>query len=188
MKSTLLLILSALFLLGCEKETESLLLQVRLPDGSILYVHPTDNSRWMVWGDHIDIPEIDNIISHDSLYMDFNGAANTLAIVNTIGNFKWCSQDNIICKETYAAKLCADLIAFGFDDWYLPATGELNIMYRQLGPTNNGYDGSGEITYGEYWSSSEFSSNTAWKQHFDSFSYQYESPKLNGDRCRCVRR
>ncbi|MCB0547678.1 MAG: DUF1566 domain-containing protein [Phaeodactylibacter sp.] len=149
------------------------LLQVGLPDGNILYVHPTDNSTSIVWGDLINLPRLDNITSLDAANMDFKGAANTLAIVSALGDF-----DN----GAYAAKLCADLVAFGFDDWYLPAAGELNIMYQQLGPT-----GSGDIPSWIYWSSSEDVGLNAWTQDFDS-GFQGVVAKFVSLRCRCVRR
>lgn len=110
--------------------------------------------------------------------MDFKGAANTLAIVNALGDFE---------NGAYAAKLCADLVAFGFDDWYLPAAGELNIMYQQLGPTGNGFDGSGDIPSGVYWSSSEFHVFGAWRQNFGT-GLQFDVNKDDNVRCRCVRR
>lgn len=154
------------------------LLQVGLPDGDILYVHPTDNSTGIPWGDFIDIPSLDNITSPDEANMDFKGAANTLAIVNALGDFN---------SGAYAAKLCADLVAFGFDDWYLPAAGELNIMYQQLGPTTNGFEGSGDITSGDYWSSSERNDFFAWARFFDNGSRGSVGKDLDF-RCRCVRR
>jgi hypothetical protein len=150
------------------------LLQVGLPDGNILYVHPTDNSTGIRWGDFIDIPRVDDITT-----MDFKGAANTLAIVNALGDFN---------SGAYAAKLCADLVAFGFDDWYLPAAGELNMMYQQLGPTTNGFEGSGDMPTGFYWSSSEYSASFARYQHFIDGN-QYLATKGSADpSCRCVRR
>jgi hypothetical protein len=152
------------------------LLQVGLPDGNILYVHPTDNSTGIPWGDYTDIPRVDNITTLAAANMDFKGAANTLAIVNALGNYN---------SGAYAAKLCADLVAFGFDDWYLPAAGELNIMYQQLGPLTDG--GSGDITSGTYWCSSEYDGFVAWAQVFVDGS-QYVDGKVNGLRCRCVRR
>jgi len=85
----------------------------------------------------------------------------------------------------YAAKVCADLVAYGFDDWYLPAAGELNEMYKKLGPVANG--GSGQITSGFYWSSSEFNFDDAWVQVFAD-GVQLGGYKDVDVRCRCVRR
>ena len=159
-------------------QTDSLL-QVGLPDGDILYVHPTDNSSSIVWGiGGNDIPGLDNTQILDIANMDFKGAANTLTIVRALGGFN---------SGNYAAKLCADLVAFGFDDWYLPAAGELNIMYQQLGPSDNGFDGSGDITSGIYPSSSEFGAFFVWSQSFES-GFQDNNSKGASGPCRCVRR
>jgi hypothetical protein len=83
------------------------------------------------------------------------GEMNTMLIIalqtndNQLGNF--------------AAKVCADYsvasngIVYG--DWYLPSKLELNLMYFQK-------DLIGGFTSSYYWSSTEFSSITAWSQNF----------------------
>ena len=73
--------------------------------------------------------------------LDFDGAANTQAIVTTLG---------ITLGSAYAAKLCDELTAFGSSEWCLPAAGELNVIYQQLGT-----GGSNDIPSKVYWSSSE---------------------------------
>ena len=159
------------------KTTEDLL-EVELSDGEILYVHPTDNSTGNIWGDQTDITELPNITSESEANMDYNGELNTQAIVDQLQNYN---------SGNYAAKLCADLVAFGFDDWYLPAAGELNMMYQQLGPTDNGFNGSGDIISGFYWSSSEVDVFSAWAQSFVDGDQFFGVKDIN-NRCRCVRR
>jgi hypothetical protein len=69
------------------------------------------------------------------------GAANTVTIVNG------CSTAGI------AARLCSDLILNGYNDWFLPSTDELGVIWDNkviLGITNVG------------WSSSEASTDYAW--------------------------
>jgi hypothetical protein len=153
------------------------LLTVTLPDGSCLYVHPTDNNGAILWGGMgTDIAALNNIITQAAANADFDGAGNTQKIVDELG------------AGSYAAKLCADLDAYGSQDWYLPAAGELNEMYKKLGPTTNGFGGSGQITIGFYWSSSEFVDSNAWNQIFDN---GLQGADLKDDvhpRCRCVRR
>ena len=77
------------------------------------------------------------------------GMANTLAIVNG------CSQRPI------AASVCTDLVLNGYDDWYLPSSDELSLMYQNLRTQNLG---SFSNTY--YWSSSQNSSGSAWFVNF----------------------
>lgn len=60
------------------------------------------------------------------------GEANTQAIVN------YCDED------VYAAKLCADLVQNGYDDWFLPSIDELGLVYEHK-------DAIGGFANEEYW-------------------------------------
>ena len=140
---------------------------------NVIYASPVDNNTAVKWGPHTNITALSNI---QSANMDFAGETNTAAIVAQLG-------DN--GGRAYPAKVCADLVAYGFDDWYLPAAGELNEMYEKLGPVANG--GSGQITSGLYWSSSEINNDRAWIHDFDNGG-QYYDFKHSFNRCRCVRR
>jgi hypothetical protein len=154
------------------------LLSVTVDDGTetyTLYVHPTDNHTEILWGSATtDIPGLTNKANTADALVDFNGAANTQAIVDAL-------QDN--GGEAYAAKLCADLVYQGCDDWYLPALGELKAIYDQLGP-----NGSGDIEgLGTFWSSTEQFTDYSWRQSFFSGG-QFGGTKDKTEHCRCVRR
>lgn len=92
------------------------------------------------------------------------GQANTNKIINAQGS------------GAYAAKLTADLVLGGYDDWFLPSRDELGLMYKNIGKgaaaplTNVG----GFSTVSWYWSSSEVAAGGAWFQTFASGGYQYE--------------
>jgi hypothetical protein len=58
---------------------------------------------------------------------------------------------------TVAAKLCADLVCGGYDDWFLPSKEELDLLCTSLMRSCH-CDWSEHL----YWSSSEFSANCAW--------------------------
>ncbi len=82
-------------------------------------------------------------------------------------------QTNDNPMSNFAAKVCADysVIENGvmFGDWYLPSKYELGLMFFNkdiIGGFSNSY----------YWSSSEFSSITAWSQDF-STGVQYNLNK-----------
>ncbi len=77
------------------------------------------------------------------------GAANTAAIL------AGCSEAGI------AAKICNDLVLYGFDDWFLPSKDELNILYL-----NKDIIGGFESEY--YWSSSEVSHEYSRVQHLNN--------------------
>ena len=149
-------------------------LQVTLPDGSILYVHPIDNDNNTRWGEfENDIDGLANITTPEGANADFNGAANTAAIIADLGN--WNDGD-------YAAYLCASLSTETGCDWYLPAAGELNAIYEQLGPPpNNNFEPS------FYWSSTEYGGHIAWVKNFLNGGL-YADFEIDSGRCRCVRR
>ena len=81
-----------------------------------------------------------------------------------------------------AANACRSLGA----DWYLPSQAELNVLYTNRAAIG-GFNHSGSIWAGYYWSSSENSSSFARCQRFSDGS-QTNHNKLNGLSVRCVRR
>jgi hypothetical protein len=152
------------------------LLEVTLPDGSSIYAHPMDNSGAVDWGPAVDIADLANALDIPAAEMDFDGRMNTGTIVAQLGDNNGMA---------YAAKVCDDLEAFGFDDWYLPAAGELTEMIKQLGPS-----GSMEMSSAIYWSSTEGSlSNRAWVWA-GNFGRLFDNIKNPAGTiiCRCVRK
>lgn len=148
-------------------------IKVTMTNGDVIYVSPVDNNApgGVQWGIVANITDLTDISAADAK-ADFKGETNTAAIVVKATN----------SGRVYAANVCADLVAYGYDDWYLPAAGELNEMYLKLGPK-----GSGQIRDGVYWSSSEFAIDIAWDQNFDDGN-QINDVKFNVFRCRCVRK
>lgn len=148
-------------------------LQVNLPGGATLYVYPTDNSLGIPWA---PLGNITALVNHNSPpNSDFDGSGNTAAIIAQLGNWN---------NGNYAAKLCADLSNETGCDWYLPSTGELNAMFAQLN-----YFNSGDITNGNYWSSSEaYDIYYAWSQEFSGGSQSVGNKSKLFTRCRCVRK
>jgi len=82
------------------------------------------------------------------------GSTNTTAIITSQGN-----------TGTYAAKLCRDYAGGGYNDWYLPAKDELNLLFSKKAEVG-GFAGSNSY----YWSSTEYldSGNFAWFEDFTS--------------------
>ena len=81
-----------------------------------------------------------------------------------------------------AADICTNLSLGGYDDWFLPSKDELNLMYENLKVSGLG----GGFADALYWSSSEYSSVTAWSQYFGVF-YQWDYPKYSSYRVRAIR-
>lgn len=177
MKNTLFFLLLLALGTACSKSDPrtyppqlDLLMKVTMTNGDVIYADPGGNFPSLWYSPPTDVPNLTNMTTLAAANMDFNGEANTAAMVANGTAF-------------YAAQYCATLEAYGFDDWYLPAAGELNEMYQKLGP-----NGSQQITTGAYWSSSEFDADYAWIQSFvdgyqstggKAYYYYY---------CRCVRR
>ena len=133
-----------------------------------LIVHPSDSLGGgnVVWG---LMGSVTNASSAT------NGADNTEAITNALGEI----------GADYAAKLCGELDAFGYTDWYLPAREELDAIYQAR-------DAVGGFGNQWYWSSTEDAepeqtANRAWIQNFeDGFAHAIDKGLLG--RVRCVRR
>ena len=81
--------------------------------------------------------------------------------------------------EHPAAEVVRNATHGGYNDWFLPSQDELNEIYRQRGVI-------GDFTSAYYWSSSEFSSDGAWRQFFGGGG-QVGGHKSSGLRVRAVR-
>lgn len=82
-----------------------------------------------------------------------------------------------------AMKACEDLVAFGFDDWYLPTENELAAVYMNKKKIGN-------FSYTTYWCSSEpygTGGNNAKFRNFYSGNQSY-FPKNSKRKVRCVRK
>jgi hypothetical protein len=138
--------------------------KVNLPslvyNGTTLYIHPTDNSPGIRW--------YNLTYTTTNARSTTDGETNTAIIVANQGD------------GSYAAKLCADLVSFGFDDWYLPSKDELNAIYQDKGAIR-------EFASAYYWSSTEYSNTDAWGQDFNNGS-QVSYGKYPTSRCVCVRK
>jgi len=129
------------------------LISVTLPNGDVVSFSPVDNfggagADQVHWGPLTDITNLPNL-DKPQAEMDYNGESNTAAIIAQLGDYT-PPNSNL----SYAAKLCDELVAFGYDDWYLPAAGELLYAATQT-----------ELNFGNavcYLSSTEHTANTMW--------------------------
>ncbi len=125
-------------------------------NGAKMYVHPTDNGA-SNWGPAGEVSGANS---------PADGSANTKAIA--------------LLANPHAAKVCADLVAYGYSDWYLPSVTELELMY--LKKVSLG------MTAPEYWTSTETDAFTAYSENFLSGNHNSASTKDNVYPCRCVRK
>jgi hypothetical protein len=140
------------------------------PDGHApLYTTPENAPGTYRWGPNGNtaVPDCDDWDDAGCI----TGAANTAVLAALAGAYD-------------AAKYCANLNAYGHDDWYLPSLRELYVLYwngRFIGGLRNWYE-SGD----NYLSSSEASSTDAWHIS-DGDDYEY-GKTLNDYYVRCVRK
>ena len=105
---------------------------------------------------------------------DENGDLNTTNAVNSQG------------ADAHAAKLCKDLVAYGYDDWFLPSKNELNAMY------SNRFQIGGFDAGAWYWSSTQTTNGIYAYARF--FGDQSSQPEVYKDKdqyylnVRCVSR
>jgi hypothetical protein len=84
-----------------------------------------------------------------------------------------------------AMKYAAKLDAHGHKDWRVPSKAELNVPFNNRAAIG-GFDVTGSLPGGCYWSSTEYGSKSAWDQRF-SHGTPYWTSKLTDSSLRCVR-
>jgi hypothetical protein len=96
-------------------------------------------------------------------YTNTAGDGVNAGVMNTTLIIAIQTNDNPM--GNFAAKICADysvtVSGITYGDWYLPSRAELALMYNQK-EVIGGFSGD------YYWSSTEFSSVTAWSQNFST--------------------
>ena len=94
------------------------------------------------------------------------GKSNTEALVSSMGDEAYISA-SYDTTGSYAALECYNYSIESegkiYDDWFLPSKEELNLMYMNL--CKKGLE---NFQSSLYWSSSEYSSGSAWRQSFNN--------------------
>ena len=108
-----------------------------------------------------DIPGLTNYSSSSAAKGDYNGKSNTSIII---------AHGDSNGYETPAADYAYNYSTTGTNkgDWYLPALGELQLIYNNRTTLDNSLSKVGATQLGThtYWSSSEYNSNYAWNLGF----------------------
>jgi hypothetical protein len=144
-----------------------------------LIVAMTDQSTSADWSN------VSSTLIGTTAQSDWNGQANSNAIRAQAGH------------TSSAARLCNNYtnINYGtgvFTDWYLPSRGELNDLWNNLKAVHKALESDGNpatINMNRdaiYWSSSEYSNNTAWYFYF-YLGYTNTSGKTNPGYVRSIR-
>ena len=106
-----------------------------------------------------------------------DGLTNTNAIILQTGS---------AATTAYAAGIARLYLGGGFNDWYLPASWELNACYNSANIVNKILGTINGFANDYYWSSTEGNSANAWLQGFD-YGYQNYGNKNYGTNVRAVR-
>jgi hypothetical protein len=138
----------------------------------------TDDCRFVVakedisdntirWGGYeTDISTLTDYTNEANAATDFGGVNNTSKIIAAIGN----SNDGY--RDGTAAGDCAAYTFPNGKTGYLGAAGEWEVARQNKEDLNSALTLIGGTTMkeGYYWTSTEYSSNRAWDQYFDSYS------------------
>jgi hypothetical protein len=88
-------------------------------------------------------------------------------------------------KWKQAMEYAAKLDAHGHQDWRMPTSGELSVLFKNRAAIG-GFDESGSGPAGWYWSSSQLNDDIAWSQRFSDGGQDF-SGKDTDSSLRCVR-
>ncbi len=117
------------------------------------------NQSWST--EYFDVPGLSNIESSSTAIVDWQGKNNTKVVL------EYCKANGKSCPAfEYVNSYKTEGTQAG--DWYLPALGELNAIYNSKHELNIalGKVGGSELSTNYYWSSSEYSSDSAWPLWF----------------------
>ncbi len=114
------------------------------------------------WSDeHFYVPTLSSYGSSSAATADRQGKHNTRLVL------EYCKTNGKSCPAfEYVNSYKTEGTLAG--DWYLPAVGELNAIYGNMGILNTalGKIGGTKLSSDMYWSSSELSSSDAWRLYF----------------------
>lgn len=147
------------------------------PDGNVrMYTTPADAPTTYTWNNGNTSNQVATGTTDNT-----TGEANTALIIATD------SDSGVAGTQPHpAAQYCSDLSAHGHSDWYLPARFEADVLYSNESSIG-GFDTSGTIPNGRYWTSTENFPATAWSRIMNAGG-NYNANKSILLAVRCVRK
>jgi hypothetical protein len=151
MKKYYLLFIGLILFAGCEfSYLENTLIGNTGPGGGIVFYLTTGGHGLESAPIDQDIPQV---------WSNVNNTVGTSTVIGT----GYSNTDLIIAQLGHtnsAAKVCKEYRGGGFSDWFLPSKDELYLIYKNLFFISKA--GFNTTAPSCYWSSSEWSSNSAW--------------------------
>ena len=138
------------------------------------------DEEWSITDD-FDVPGVENITDTTKVLQDMDGKKNTSTIL------AYCKTKGKRCPAfEYVNSYKTEGTQAG--DWYLPSMGELYVIYGNMGVLNVALIKivATRLVASYYWSSSEYSSTSAWELYFSignvgyngKYNYGYVRPVL----------
>ena len=128
---------------------------------------------------------------------EMDGKANTAAIIAAYAANDVTMESLDMCAVLNTFNAATDGSNAGKHDWYIPACGQLAIMYLAKDDINAALNKIGgnalnNFAYSNYWSSSEYGMHQCWGIYFDSGETRakkdsYNSSKFNTSYVRFIR-
>ncbi|MGM9796073.1 MAG: fimbrillin family protein [Parabacteroides sp.] len=139
------------------------------------------------WGGYGTDQSIANYTSSSSALTDYNGKANSEVLKTvTTGGSSYTSYATIGAVLNQFISTSSE--NQGYTDWYIPACGQLFLIYENKTDINTALSAIGgtQLTADHYWSSSECSANSGWRVNLNNGNVNGPG-ESNGDRVRLVR-
>lgn len=127
-------------------------------DNCSFVIDKTNSNSGIAWGGYgTDIPNLDNITDSSQAKLDYDGKSNTDKIIASLGSSTsnaagWCRSKSITVNGS---------VRYG----YLPSLGEWQTAYNNKSVIDSALStiGGTAMLTGYHWSSTEYSSNYAWR-------------------------
>jgi hypothetical protein len=121
---------------------------------------------------------------------DFDGSSNTTALINAYAEHGVIMNSDDMCSRLKSFNTTTDGSNANKNDWYIPACGQLALIYLGMSDINAALIkiGGKELYEDYYWSSSECSSSEGWTIDFrDGYVGRYGDYKDRKFRVRFIR-
>lgn len=144
-------------------------------DNCSFVIDKTNSNSGIAWGGYgKDIPNLDNITDSSQAKLDYDGKSNTDKIIASLGSStsntaEWCRSKSITVNGS---------VRYG----YLPSLGEWQTAYNNKSMIDSALStiGGTAMLTGYHWSSTEYSSISAWILDWDSGGIFYDVKDSTG--------